>query len=52
MSKDNKSDPFYMTEADADAPVLPEGTDVQPEDREEGTTLVDIGHIETDPKIS
>lgn len=51
MSKDNGKEPFYMSEVDADKPVLPEGTELQPEDHPEDVTFVDIGSIETNPKI-
>lgn len=51
MSKEKDSKPFYMSEVDGDKEVLPEGTDVKP-DHPENVTFVDIGHIQTDPKIS
>lgn len=52
MSKTKDSGPFHMTEVDGDVPVLPEGTHVDPEDRPQGAQYVEIGSIETDPKIS
>ncbi|KII89415.1 glycosyltransferase family 1 protein [Plicaturopsis crispa FD-325 SS-3] len=45
-------EPFHMQEVDENAPILPEDTDVKPEDQPEGARYIDIGHIETNPKIN
>lgn len=42
-----------MNEIDGDVHILPvEGADIRAEDQPENATFVDIGTIQTDPKIS
>jgi hypothetical protein len=52
MSKHKLPVPFHMSEVDSDVPILPGGTDASSEDQPEGATFVDIGSLQTDPKIS
>ena len=52
MASKKDSEPFYLTETESDVPVLPEGTDLAPEDVPKNAQYVDIGSIETNPKIS
>jgi len=52
MSKNKARGPFHMSDVDSDVPILPEGTNVKPEDQPEDATFVDIGTIQTDPRIS
>lgn len=44
--------PFYMREVDPDKPVLPAGEKPPPDERPEDAQYIEIGHIQTDPKIS
>jgi hypothetical protein len=50
--KNKARGPFHMNEVDDDMPILPEGTSVKAEDQPENATFVDVGTIQTDPKIS
>jgi sterol 3beta-glucosyltransferase len=53
MPKNKARGPFHMNEIDGDVPILPaEGADVKAEDQPENATFVDIGTIQTNPKIS
>lgn len=52
MPKNKSTGPFHTSEVGDDVPILPEGTDVKVEDQPQGVTFVDIGSIQTDPKIS
>lgn len=52
MASKKDSEPFYMSEVDSDVPVLPEGVELAPEDIPEDARFVEIGTIETNPKIS
>ena len=50
MSKHKLPEPFHMSEVDGNVPILPGGASSggQPE----GATFIDIGSLQTDPKIS
>ena len=53
MPKNKAHVPFHMNEIDSDVPILPvEDTGVKAEDQPENAIFVDIGTIQTDPKIS
>ncbi|KAF7975026.1 hypothetical protein HWV62_10657 [Athelia sp. TMB] len=52
MTSKKDSEPFYLTETESDVPVLPEGTSLAPEDVPKDAQYVDIGSIETNPKIN
>jgi hypothetical protein len=53
MPKNKARGPLHMNEIDGDVHILPvEGADIRAEDQPENATFVDIGTIQTDPKIS
>ncbi|KAF9464545.1 glycosyltransferase family 1 protein [Collybia nuda] len=49
---EKKSPPLYMQEIDDDVPILPNDSDISPEGQPENTRFVDLGSIQTDPKIN
>lgn len=49
----NMSDsPFHMKDLEDNTLVLPKGTEIEANAPAEGATFVEIGSIQTDPKIS
>lgn len=50
-NKDSKP-PLHMQEIDDDVPILPNDSDIPPEEQPENATFVELGSIQTDPKTS